>query len=85
MPVSAERNSEGTTWIVTVDSNAPVEPIRRAIERSGLTIQQFLQPASIMIVRGTEAQAEQARRLAGVAAVEADLEFDVGPPDAPVS
>ncbi|MGA3136040.1 MAG: hypothetical protein ABSC88_08615 [Terracidiphilus sp.] len=85
MPVSADRNPEGTIWIVTVDSDAPVEPIRRAIERAGLTIQQFLQPASIMIVSGTEAQAEIARRIDGVAAVEADLEFDVGPPDAPVS
>ena len=83
MPVS--HSSEGTTWIVTLDSDTPVEPIRRAIERAGLTIQELLQPASIMIVRGTEAQAEKARRVHGVATVEADLLFDVGPPDAPVS
>lgn len=83
MPVG--RNSDETIWIVTLDSNASVETVRRAIERAGLTIQQFLQPTSIFIVRGTEAEAEKARRIGGVAAVEADLEFDVGPPDAPVS
>jgi hypothetical protein len=83
MPVS--HDSDGTTWIVTLDSGATVEPIRRAIERAGLTIQQYLMPASIVIVRGTKAQAEKARRIDGVAAVEADLQFDVGPPDAPVS
>ncbi len=83
MPVS--QDSDGTTWIVTLDSDAAVEPVRRAIERAGLTIQQILQPASIMIVLGTGVQAEKARRIDGVLAVEADLEFDVGPPDAPVS
>ncbi len=83
MPVS--QDSAGTTWIVTLDSDAAVEPVRRAIERAGLTIQQILQPASIMIVLGTGVQAEKARRIDGVLAVEADLEFDVGPPDAPVS
>jgi 3-oxoacyl-(acyl-carrier-protein) synthase len=83
MPVS--HDAEGTTWIVTLDSDAAVEPMRRAIERAGLTIQQILQPASVMIVHGTKAQAEKARRVDGVLAVEADLEFDVGPPDAPVS
>jgi hypothetical protein len=83
--MQVSHDSEGTTWIVTLDSNAPVEPIRRATERAGLTIQQILQPASIMIVRGTEAQAEKARGIDGVIAVEADLEFDIGPPDAPVS
>ena len=83
MPVS--NNPEGTIWIVTLDSDAAVEPIRRAIERAGLMIQQFLQPTSIFIVSGTEAQAEKALQIDGVFAVEADLEFDVGPPDAPVS
>lgn len=83
MPV--DRDSDGTTWIVTLDSDAPVELVRRAIERAGLAIQQLLQPASIMIVRGTEAQAEKVRRIDGVLAVEAEMEFDVGPPDAPVS
>ncbi len=83
MPVS--QDSDGTTWIVTLDSDAAVEPVRRAIERAGLTIQQILQPASIMIVLGTGVQAEKARRIDGVLAVEADLVFDVGPPDAPVS
>ncbi len=70
---------------MTLDSNAPVEPIRRAIGRAGLTIQQFLESVSIMVTIGTEAQAEKARRIDGVLAVEADLEFDVGPPDAPFS
>ncbi len=83
MPVS--QSQQETTWIVTLDSDAAVEPIRRAIERAGLTIQQILQPASIMIVLGTGVQAEKARRIDGVLAVEADLVFDVGPPDAPVS
>jgi hypothetical protein len=83
MPV--DRDSDGTTWIVTLDSDASVELVRRAIERTGLAIQQLLQPASIMIVRGTEAQAEKVRRIDGVLAVEAEMEFDVGPPDAPVS
>ncbi|MGH9562356.1 MAG: hypothetical protein ACRD3S_12965 [Terracidiphilus sp.] len=83
MPVG--QSPEGTTWIVTLDADASVERVRRAIERAGLAIQQFLQPTSIFIVRGTEAQAEKGRRIGGVAAVEADLEFDAGPPDAPVS
>ncbi|MGB0064500.1 MAG: hypothetical protein WBP85_08650 [Terracidiphilus sp.] len=83
MPVS--HNADGTTWIVTLDSDAALDPIRRAIERAGLAIQQILQPASIMIVRGTEAQAEKARQVDGVIAVEADLEFNVGPPEAPFS
>jgi hypothetical protein len=83
MPVS--HDADASTWIVTLDSDAAVEPIRRAIERAGLTIQQFLQPTSIFIVSGTEARAEKARRIHGVAAVEPDLKFDVGPPDAPVS
>ncbi len=83
MPVS--HDAAGTTWIVTLDTDASVERVRRAIERAGLTIQEFLQPTSIFIVRGTEAAAEKVRRIGGVVAVEADLEFDVGPPDAPVS
>lgn len=66
-----------TTWIVTLDADKPVEPIRRAIERAGLTIQQYLMPASIMIASGTEAQAEKARHIDGVLAVEADREFTV--------
>ncbi len=85
MPVDVSHDSGAATWIVTLDSNASVEAVRRAIERAGLTIQQFLQPTSIFIVRGTEAEAEKARRINGVLAVEADLEFDVGPPDALVS
>lgn len=85
MPISASQGSGGTTWIVTLDADAQVERVRRAIERAGLTILEFLQPTSIFIVRGSEAQAEKARHIEGVLAVEADLEFDVGPPDAPVS
>lgn len=83
--MSVSQDSNGTTWIVTLDSNASVEAVRRGIEHAGLTIQQFLQPTLIFIVRGTEAEAKKARQIGGVAAVEADLEFDVGPPDAPVS
>jgi uncharacterized lipoprotein len=85
MPISASQGSDETTWIVSLDADAQVERVRRAIERAGLTIQEYLQPTMIFIVRGTEAQAEKARHIGGVAAVEADLEFDVGPPDAPVS
>lgn len=84
MPVDAGHQSSGT-WIVALDSDKPVEPIRRAVERAGLKIQQFLESGPIMIVHGTEAQAEKARQIGGVIAVEADLEFDIGPPDAPVS
>lgn len=85
MPVDVSHDSGGTTWIVSLDADASVERVRRAIERAGLSIQQFLQPTSIFIVHGTETQAEKARRIGGVAAVEADLQFDVGPPDAAVS
>lgn len=85
MSVDVSNDSGATTWIVTLDSDASVERVRRAIERAGLAIQQFLQPTSIFIVSGTEPQAEKARRIHGVAAVEADLQFDVGPPDATVS
>lgn len=85
MPVGSSNESNAATWIVTLDDGAQVERVRRAIERAGLTIQELLQPASIFVVRGTEAQAEKARKIEGVLAVEADLEFDVGPPDAPVS
>ena len=85
MPVDVNHDSGGTTWLVALDSEKPVEPIRRALERAGLVIQQLLQPASIVIVRGTEAQAEKARRIDGVLAVDADIQFDIGPPDAPVS
>ena len=85
MPVDSSPDANATTWSVVLDSDKPVEPIRRAIERAGLTVQQYLTPASIMLVRGTEAQAEKARRIHGVTAVEADLQFNVGPPDAPVS
>ena len=69
MPVS--QNSAGTTWIVTLDADASAERVWRAIQRAGLSIQEFLQPTSIFIVRGTEAQAEKARQVGGVAAVEA--------------
>ena len=85
MPVEITNRSSWTTWIVTLDANAPVDEIRHAIELTGFQIQKFLQPATIFVVYGTEAQAEKARRIHGVIAVEADLEFDVGPPDASIS
>jgi hypothetical protein len=84
MSVDATRPSDGVTWNITLDSSTPVEPVRRALTRAGFTIQEFLVPAFIFIVRGTAAQAEEARRISGVIAVEADLNFDVGPPDASI-
>jgi hypothetical protein len=83
MPVTDD--SDGTTWIVTLDSNAAVEPIRRAIERAGLTIQQFLESVSIMIAIGTAVQAEKARQIEGVLAIEANPHFEIASLDAPVS
>lgn len=85
MPVETTNRSNGTTWIITLDADAPVDGIRRAIELTGFKIQQFLLPAAIFVVFGTEDQAEKARRIRGVIAVDADLEFDVGPPDASIS
>jgi hypothetical protein len=85
MPVETINRSNWTTWIVTVDAEAPVDEIRRAIELTGFKIQKFLLPAAIFVVYGAEDQAEKARRIHGVIAVEADLEFDVGPPDASIS
>ncbi len=85
MPVETSERPGSTTWIVTLKDGAPVEETRRAIASTGFTIEQFLLPASMFIVSGTEDQAEKARRIHGVMAVEADLKFDIGPPDAAIS
>lgn len=85
MPVATTHDQDAKTWIITLETHAPVEDIRHALEQAGLTIAEFLLPAGIFIVKGTAAQAEKARRIHGVASVEAEIEFDVGPPDAAVS
>lgn len=83
MPVN--QDSVGTIWIVTVDPDAPVEPTRRAIENAGLTVLEYLLPASIVIARGTEAQAAKARHIDGVLAVDADMKATIASPDPPAS
>jgi hypothetical protein len=71
--------------VVTVAPEAPLEPVTAAIEKSGLTVDQILEAAAIVIAHGSQAQAAKVRRIAGVTHVEQDVPVDIGPPDAEVS
>lgn len=73
------------TWIVTADSSTPVNTVAQALEGIGLTVVQVLDAVGTVEVRGSESLAHKAAALPGVANVEKDLTFDVGPPDAQIS
>ncbi len=74
-----------TTWIITPSGERPLDELTRAVAAAGGTLQSSLGELGLLIVKGSAAQAGAWRGLRGVAAVEADLGVDVGPPDAGVS
>jgi hypothetical protein len=84
MQVAGDPSAGEQTWVVTVAANTPLGPVKAALEKTGLTVDQVLEAIEMVIVHGGEAQAERARRIAGVTGVAKDLPVDIGPPEAEV-
>ena len=74
-----------STWVITASGPAPLAGLVKAVQAGGGTVQSNLGELGVLIAQGTAAQARAWRNLPGVAAVEADREVNVGPPDAGVS
>ena len=85
MPVDRRPSTGKPVWVVTVAPEAPLEAVKAGLIGVGFTVVQVLDAIGIVIAHGSEAQAEQARRVAGVTDVSSEAEVDIGPPDADVS
>ncbi len=84
MPVAGNPSAGEQTWVVTVAPGTPLEPVKVALKKTGLTVDRVLEAIEMVIAHGGEAQAEQARRITGVTSVTKEVPVDIGPPDAEV-
>ena len=82
MPVAGNPSAGEQTWVVTMAPKTPLGPLKAALEKTGLTVDQVLEAIEMVIVHGGEAQAKQARTITGVIGIVKDLPVDIGPPDA---
>jgi len=72
-------------WIVTISSAHPITEVERELRSQGFVVEQVLEAVGSIIGLADPSLVDALRSLRGVEAVEPDLPFDVGPPDAPVS
>lgn len=83
--MSGKRATDQHVWTVTVAPGIQLDSVASGLERAGLAVDQVLEAIGIIVVRGTDALALQARQIAGVTDVTREVEFDIGPPDSKVS
>lgn len=79
--MSEKPTTDEHVWTVTVAPGTQLDSVANGLERAGLTVDQVLEAIGIIVVRGTEALALQARQIAGVTDVSREVEFDIGQPD----
>jgi hypothetical protein len=84
MPVTDPPSAGEQTWVVTVAPSTPLGSVKTELEEIGLKVDRILEAIEMLIVLGSEAQAEKARKIKGVTAVAKDVPVDVGPPDSEV-
>lgn len=68
-------------WIITLDGTVPIGKVRRALAELGFTVKQVLAEIDCLTGEGTEAVAQQARKLKGVSDVSRNTEVHLDPPD----
>lgn len=69
-----------STWVITSTGTQSLADLARAVSAAGGAVQSQLGEIGLLVVQGGAAQARAWRKLPGVAAVEADLSVDIGPP-----
>ena len=68
-------------WIVTANSNRPINDIARDLADAGLTDIQVLKEIGSVIGSAEDETASKLRKVRGVKDVSQDISIDVGPPD----
>ena len=85
MPVGGKPSAGQPAWVITIAHGAPLDSVKAGLISAGLIVDRVLDAIGIVIAHGSETQAEQARRVAGVTDVSPEVEVDIGPPVVDVS
>lgn len=72
-------------WIVTADYSASAFDLAKQLEAIGLRVVQVLDVIGAVEVHGSEELVRKAADVPGVASIERDVPFDVGPPNSDLS
>lgn len=73
-------------WVVTASGNKPIKEIKKKLTAAGFNVELVLDEIGCITGSASDAAAERARAVPGVADVSPEPEpISVGPPDAPVS
>lgn len=72
-------------WTVVVAPEMDADSIAISLRSAGLTVQEILSAIGVIIVRGSEPLAQEARKIRGVIEVSKEASIDIGPPDSEIS
>ena len=77
--------AENKKWIITTSGDRPISEVKKELTKKGFAVGQVLDEIGCIIGDASDAVAEKARGVPGVADVSPDQPIDIGPPDSDVT